>query len=79
MRILTSVLLSFMCCIQLRSALGAESMGSGTGIAIACFLAQEGATLTIKNRRGKTAFDLCSDSTAQDMVRQYSRTKRCGE
>ncbi|XP_062506167.1 E3 ubiquitin-protein ligase MIB2-like isoform X2 [Corticium candelabrum] len=60
---------------QLRGALGGSSLDSNTGAAIACFLAQEGASLTYKNHKGKTPLDLCTDDRVEALIRQYALPK----
>ena len=44
-----------------------------SGIAIACYLAQEGANLDLRNKAGKTALELCEDPNIKDLIWQFKR------
>ena len=39
-----------------------------SAIAIACFLVKEGADLTLMNNKGKTAIDVCEDTSSRDII-----------
>lgn len=43
-----------------------------TGTAIACYLAQQGASLTHKNHQGKTPLGVVSDKRVEEVVLQYA-------
>lgn len=45
---------------------------SQTGAAIACYLAQQGASLTHRNHQGKSPMDLINDPRIEEAVRQFS-------
>ena len=45
----------------------------GSGIAIACYLAKAGASLTHRNQKGKTPFDIIEDPNLKDLLWQFSR------
>ena len=42
------------------------------GVAIACFLAQQGASLTHKNNLGKTPLEVCNDPRVEEYVKQFT-------
>jgi len=53
-----------------------ESSDGNTGEAIACFLAQAGASLIIANNKNKTPLDLCTDPKLRTILQEYSRKYR---
>ena len=53
-----------------------ESSDGNTGEAIACFLAQAGASLIIANNKNKTPLDLCADPKLRTILQDYSRKYR---
>ena len=53
-----------------------ESSDGNTGEAIACFLAQAGASLIIANNKNKTPLDLCADPKLRTILQEYSRKFR---
>ena len=53
-----------------------ESSDGNTGEAIACFLAQAGASLIIANNKNKTPLDLCADPKLRTILQDYSRKFR---
>ncbi|XP_041954145.1 E3 ubiquitin-protein ligase MIB2 isoform X2 [Alosa sapidissima] len=46
------------------------------GTAIACFLAQEGADINYANHKGKSPFDLLTNSTLQQLIKSFSEKHR---
>ena len=42
------------------------------GATIACYLAQQGASLSHKNHGGKTPLDVISDSKVEEVVKQFA-------
>lgn len=42
------------------------------GPAIACYLAQQGASLTHKNNQGKTPLEVCGDTRLEELVKQFT-------
>lgn len=42
------------------------------GAAIACYLAQQGASLTKKNHQGKTPLDVTTDTRVEEVVKQFA-------
>ncbi|XP_042895609.1 E3 ubiquitin-protein ligase MIB2 [Parasteatoda tepidariorum] len=46
------------------------------GLAIACYLIQEGTDLTKKNRKGKTPFELVQTSSVLDLLQKYAEMKK---
>lgn len=42
------------------------------GAAIACYLAQQGASLVQKNNQGKTPLEVCGDSKVEELVKQFT-------
>ncbi|KAL5266150.1 hypothetical protein ACHWQZ_G006711 [Mnemiopsis leidyi] len=61
---------------RIRTHLGMESSDGNTGEAIACFLAQAGASLIIANNKNKTPLDLCADPKLRTILQEYSRKFR---
>lgn len=53
-----------------------QGMEKSYGLAIACYLAQEGADLNHKNRKGKTPLELVQNSAAIEFLRHYSELKK---
>ncbi|XP_035211065.1 E3 ubiquitin-protein ligase MIB2-like [Stegodyphus dumicola] len=51
------------------------NMDKNYGLAMACYLAQEGADLHHKNRKGKTPSELVHSSTALDLLQHYAALK----
>ncbi|VDH99791.1 E3 ubiquitin-protein ligase mind-bomb [Mytilus galloprovincialis] len=55
-------------CNQLGMADDEDQMGA----AIACYLAQQGASLTHKNNQGKTPLEVCGDPKVEEMIKQFT-------
>lgn len=51
-------------------------MEKNYGLAIACYLAQEGADLNHKNRKGKTPLELIQNSAVIDLLQHYAEIKK---
>jgi E3 ubiquitin-protein ligase mind-bomb len=47
--------------VQLLMGLGTQGANKKSSASIACFLAANGADLTVKNKKGLTPLDLCPD------------------
>lgn len=45
-------------------------------MAIACFLAQEGADISYANHKGKSPLDLVGDSTMMQLIKNFSEKHR---
>ncbi|XP_013397887.1 E3 ubiquitin-protein ligase MIB2 isoform X2 [Lingula anatina] len=56
----------------IRSQLGMTEDDTNTGTAIACYLAQQGASLTNKNAQGKTPLDVITDPKVQEQLKQFA-------
>lgn len=48
-------------CLQLIMGLGTQGAEKKSAASIACFLAANGADLTIRNKKGQSPLDLCPD------------------
>ena len=58
--------------IQIRNQLGLSLEEDRMGATIACYLAQQGASLSHKNHGGKTPLDVISDSKVEEVVKQFA-------
>ncbi|XP_022251627.1 E3 ubiquitin-protein ligase MIB2-like [Limulus polyphemus] len=63
------------CITSILSQLGSAGHESNVGLAIACFLAQEGGDLNHRNQKGKTPLDLLPDTSMKDLVRYHATLK----
>ncbi|KAL3861794.1 hypothetical protein ACJMK2_007813 [Sinanodonta woodiana] len=57
---------------SIRSQLGLSKSDDQNGVALACYLAQQGASLTHKNHQNKTPLELITDPRVDEMVRQFA-------
>eukprot|EP00117_Sycon_ciliatum_P023024 scpid31426/ scgid5319/ E3 ubiquitin-protein ligase mind-bomb; Mind bomb homolog len=48
---------------------------SQNAVAIACFLAQEGCSLTALNKKGKTPLDMCSNDKLRALIKKFEKPK----
>lgn len=63
--------------LQIYSMLvGRVSVQHPVGIAVACYLIQEGASLEKQNKKGKTALDLVTEPTLQEVLKKYVTQRR---
>ncbi|XP_076451945.1 E3 ubiquitin-protein ligase MIB2-like isoform X2 [Babylonia areolata] len=59
-------------CREIRAQLGMGEDEAQTGAAIACYLAQQGASLTTPNKQGKTPLELITDVRTVEVLKQYA-------
>lgn len=64
---------------KLLMGLGAQGSDKKSSASIACFLAGNGADLTIKNKKGQTPLDLCPDPNLCKTLAKCHREKQSGE
>ena len=62
-------------CSQLVMGLGSQGSDKKSSASIACFLAANGADLTIKNKKGQTPLDLCPDPNLSKALAKCYREK----
>ena len=55
--------------------LGSQGSDKKSSASIACFLAANGADLTIKNKKGQTPLDLCPDPNLSKALAKCYREK----
>ncbi|GIY32354.1 hypothetical protein CEXT_691581 [Caerostris extrusa] len=56
--------------------IGSLNMDKNPGLAIACYLAQEGADINHKNRKFKTPLELVQNQTVLDLLQSYAESKK---
>ncbi|KAL4220948.1 E3 ubiquitin-protein ligase mib2 [Mactra antiquata] len=61
---------------SIRTQLGLSEEEDTVGVAIACYLAQQGANLNHKNHGGKTPLDVISDPKLEDYLKQFATANR---
>lgn len=61
--------------VQIRSQLGMGEEGDQAGAVIACYLAQNGASLTKTNHQGKTPLECVTDPRVEEIVKQFASAK----
>ena len=68
---------AFDSCVRPQLVMGLGSQGSDkkSSASIACFLAANGADLTIKNKKGQTPLDLCPDPNLSKALAKCYREK----
>lgn len=54
--------------------LGVPLVNDDTGIQISCMLVEARASITIKNKKGKTPIDLCSDTATKEFLKRLAKT-----
>lgn len=59
--------------------LGTQGSDKKSSASIACFLAANGADLTIKNKKGQTPLDLCPDPNLCKTLTKCHKDKQSGE
>ncbi|XP_055949840.1 E3 ubiquitin-protein ligase MIB2-like [Argiope bruennichi] len=57
------------------SRLGSLSIENSPGLAIACYLVQEGADINHRNRKGKTPFELVQNPDVLEVLEKYAEAK----
>ncbi|WAR13828.1 MIB2-like protein [Mya arenaria] len=57
---------------QLARLLGVPLVNDDTGIQISCLLAEAGAAVTVKNKKGDTPLDLCSDTATREFIKRLA-------
>lgn len=63
-------------CPQLNSSGLLGNTELNVGMALACFLAQEGADIGYANHKGKSPLDLVADSTMLQLIKGFSEKYR---
>ena len=58
--------------LQIRHQLGMPEEEDSVGVAIACYLAQQGASLNHKNNSGETPLDRVPDAKIKEVVKQFA-------
>ncbi|XP_061691868.1 E3 ubiquitin-protein ligase MIB2 isoform X1 [Syngnathoides biaculeatus] len=66
--------MSLYCRLNASGLLGNTELS--VGVAIACFLAQEGANITYANHKGKSPLDLVTDTNMQLIIKNFSERHR---
>lgn len=64
---------------KLLMGLGTQGSDKKSSASIACFLAANGADLTIKNKKGQTPLDLCPDPNLCKTLTKCHKDKQSGE
>ena len=60
------------CILQIRTQLGMSEDDAQTGAAIACYLAQQGASLTERNQQDKSPLDVVTDPRTVEILQQFA-------
>lgn len=69
---LIKVYMKYLPVLQIRMQLRMGEEEAQTGAAIACYLAQQGASLSIRNNAGKVPLDVVKDEKTVELVQQFA-------